>query len=75
MKITNAGIEIGAPNSSRIIINPTSMELWGQGTVQLRARETVQIVNGPDYNVGNLSTTGLELRSGGTVQVGRKGPA
>jgi hypothetical protein len=73
VKITNAGIEIGSPDGSRVVVTATDLDLSGNGTVKVRSRETVEIVNGPGFNVLSLSSTGVELRSGGGVNIGMKG--
>ena len=69
VKITNAGIEIGAPNSSRVTISATGMELLGDKALQLNARESVEIVNGPGANIVRLSPAGMELTGHGPVKV------
>jgi hypothetical protein len=69
VKITNAGIEIGAPNSSRVTISAAGMELWGDKALRLNAHDSVEIVNGPGINIVRLSPAGMELIGQGPVQV------
>jgi hypothetical protein len=69
VKITNAGIEIGASNSSRVTISATGMELWGDKTLQLNAREKVEMVNGPGANIVRLSPAGMELKAKENVEI------
>ena len=69
VKITNAGIEIGAPNSSRVTVSAAGMELWGDKALKLNARESVEMVNGPGFNIVRLSPAGMELTGQGPVQV------
>jgi hypothetical protein len=69
VKITSAGIEIGAPNSSRVTISTAGMELWGDKVLKLNAAQTVEIVNGPGANIVRLSPAGMELKANRTLQL------
>jgi hypothetical protein len=67
VKITDAGIEIGAPNTTRVVIMARDMNVRSAKTVRLEAGSTMDISGGLSTDIRAGAT--IDIKGGSTVQI------